>query len=648
MMRKSIQALYDGVPFAMDAVRDRRTWKRWRERTRSMLLKALGLQRFPARTPLDPQVVGVLDRGEYVIEKLVFETRRDFLMTANLYRPKAVKGRVPAVLCVHGHTMKGKTSESMQLRSSNYARAGWVALAVDATGHGERVHIGHRRTFAIMSTGMTLEGVQVWDNMRCVDYLLSRPEVDPKRIGITGCSGGGNQTMYTAAVDERIAVAVPVCSVSTLRGQIFTPNGIGCQCECIPDLMRYGLENAEVCGLIAPRPLLVLSGTKDAVFPVAHTRVANAHLERFYEAINHTDRYKYAERRLPHGYQRAFRQLAHAWFDRWFNRKRAEVPYRERATMEEAEDLWCFPGGRPPSDSATLGSVFHDLARKQIARLQAPSDPAGRKRLRSAIRNPVLGGFPRRSSLDAREGRTVMRNGIACRNVTLTAEGGIRIGARLLRPATVRGPVPCVVRVRKGPSRRRWVRAKALLDKGIAVAELDVRPLGDDEHVSRAALVLGRPLVGMGAYDITRFVDYLSAVPEIDGNRISLWAEDLMALPALYAMALDERIGGAALVGLLSTFVSQTPVQVPTWTLARGLLKYADIDHLAALIAPRPLVLAGPVGPDLKPLSAGALSEALPVVRAAYEGSRRLRIQTGTIDLTRIASLAGIGCHSFS
>ena len=168
-MRAFLQDLYDRVPFSIDQVTSRADWKRWREETSAALKRALGLERFPPRSPLKPRFLETIDRGDFLLEKVVFETRPGFLMTANLYRPKEVEGKVPAVLCVHGHTMKGKASEAMQARATNYARAGWLALTVDATGHGERVPIGHRRTFSIVTVGLTLEGVQVWDNIRCLE-----------------------------------------------------------------------------------------------------------------------------------------------------------------------------------------------------------------------------------------------------------------------------------------------------------------------------------------------------------------------------------------------------------------------------------------------------------------------------------------------
>ncbi|MFW6158147.1 MAG: alpha/beta hydrolase family protein [Planctomycetota bacterium] len=590
MMRDYLQRLYDAEPFSIDAVTSRKDWAAWRERSRRALRRVLGLTRFPARRPLKPRVVGTIDRGDFVIEKVVLETRPDFLMTANLYRPKELRGEVPAVLCVHGHTMRGKTWDGVQTRATNYARAGWLALTVDATGHGERVHIGHRKTFAVITAGLPLEGVQVWDNMRCVDYLISRPEVDADRIAITGCSGGGNQTMYTAAVDERLAVAAPVCSVSTLRGQIFTSNGIGCQCECVPNLMRHGLENAAVCALIAPRPLLVVSGTKDKTFPVEHTREADRHLRRFFNAIGHGDRYQYVERRAPHGYPRSMRQLVHAWFDRWFNERATEQRYHERGPKPlPAEELWCFPGGELPTDSATLGSLAQERATARVERVEVPNTTVARARRRTRIRDEVLGGFPRRRPVKPTEEEPATRAGVVRQRVTLTSEPGITIAATIHCPANVDGPLPCVMRVREHPSPRRWRKAKGFLDEGTAVVELDTRPLAGDEHVSRAALVYGRPLVGMGAYDITRLVDYLETRPDIDNARIWLWAKGLMALPALYALALDERIAGGTLAGLPGTYVTPEPLQHPTWTFAADLLRHADIEHLKALVAPRRL-----------------------------------------------------------
>jgi dienelactone hydrolase len=642
MMRAYMQGLYDSVPFSMDQVRTDEDWPAWRTRTLRDLRKALGLERFPDRTPLNPRVVGTLDREGYVVEKIVFETRPDFLMTANLYRPAKVTGRVPAVLCVHGHTNNGKTSGEMQIRAINAARAGWVAMTVDATGHGERTHIGHRRTWAIITAGMTLEGVQVWDNMRSIDYLISRPEVDPTRIGISGCSGGGNQTMYTAAIDDRIAMAAPTCSVSTLRGQIFTPNGIGCQCECIPDLMACGLENAVVCALLAPRPLLVLAGSQDQTFPVQYTRVADEHLKRFYTAIGMPEKYAYVERPVPHGYSAPLREASQAWFDRWFNGRKAEVAWNEPETKTEAAaDLWCFPDGNLPDDSATLGTLACDTARKLLAEVKVPTTERDRARLRRQIRDDVLGGWPTEGSridlnpeisLPPPDGQAPTPASVVCQHVTLHSETGVTIRLRITQPAAPAGqqvaPRPIMALLRAAPADTPWVHTAALLAKGYAVVELDCRRTSD-AYVDLAALVLGRPMVGQVAFDVTRAVDYLATREDLNAGNTVLWADGPEALAALYAVVLDGRIGGAVLTGLLSTYLCPKPVQLPQWTFARGLLRYADIEHLAGAVAPRPLVIANPVGPDLKPLDTADLAKAFAATRAAHGRAGTLNIVVG-------------------
>ena len=632
MLHTFLQNAYNAVPFPMDQVQTEADWKAWRETTRANLLKVLGLEQFPEKTPLNPRVVSTLDRSDYLIDKVVFETRPNFLMTANLYRAKGLTGRVPAVLCVHGHTKDGKTSGSEQTRAINYARAGWVALTVDATGHGERERIGHRRTWSIITTGMTVEGVQVWDNIRSVDYLLTRPEVDPKRIAISGCSGGGNQTMYTAALDDRLMCAVPVCSVSTLRGQIYTHNGIGCECETIPGLMRYGLENAEVCALIAPRPLMNVNDERDPVFPIQFGRDAMKHIARFYAAIGHGERYKMAEtraRRNFHGYLGLSRAAANAWLDRWFNDRAEEKPIDEgEPPVEMAQDLYCFPQGQLPENCATLGSLAYDLAGREVAAIKVPQDAKARTALRDAIRDDVLGGSPPRVPLDARDTDPVLKDGVIQSGTTFTTEPGILVNAIIDRPADAKDSVPVLIVVRDKPRKEPWAHTPEVVKQGFAVCELDVRPL-DNEYDGYAAVALGRPLVGMAAYDIVRFVDYLAGRPEFDATRITLWAEDLATMPALYALALDERIAGATLVGLLSTYVSPTPIQQPMWTFAPGLLKHADIEHLAALAAPRPLVIANPIAPDLTPIAARALPETFPAARAAYKDTPALSILLG-------------------
>jgi len=185
---------------------------------RKNLLAAWG--GFPETScPLEPKSHGELKRDGYRVEKITFQTRPGIRMTANLYLPDK-KGKLPAILMVHGHWKGAKQDPVVQSRCIGAAKLGYVVLCVDAFGAGERAigtalgeYHGEMTAATLIPVGLPLSGLQVYENMRALDYLLTRPEVDGERIGITGASGGGNQTMYAGAFDTRFKCVVPVCSV---------------------------------------------------------------------------------------------------------------------------------------------------------------------------------------------------------------------------------------------------------------------------------------------------------------------------------------------------------------------------------------------------------------------------------------------------
>src|SRR5207245_300928 len=201
------------------------------------------------------------------VEKLVFQSRPDVWVTANAYVPEPGAGKLPAVLVVHGHWAGARRDPVVQARCLGLVKLGFFVLAVDAFGAGERytkpalgTYHGALYGSTLWPTGQTLLGMQVYDNRRAVDYLLTRPEVDGSRLGITGASGGGNQSMYAGALDERFAAVVPVCSVGTF--QAYLRAGC-CVCEVLPGALRFE-EEGDVLALVAPRPRLVISAAQAA------------------------------------------------------------------------------------------------------------------------------------------------------------------------------------------------------------------------------------------------------------------------------------------------------------------------------------------------------------------------------------------------
>ena len=186
---------------------DAAAWQQRRPEVERAFRKAIGLEVLPERSPLNARTTARLDMGDYTIENVIFESRPGFPVTANLYRPKAAAtGKRAAILCPIGHYISdGKTAPDVQARCIKLARMGFVVLTYDAIGQGERNiagNIHHEAGYALLPLGQTIAGWMVWDSMRGIDYLLTLPDVDPERIGVTGNSGGGLNTLFTAALDD--------------------------------------------------------------------------------------------------------------------------------------------------------------------------------------------------------------------------------------------------------------------------------------------------------------------------------------------------------------------------------------------------------------------------------------------------------------
>jgi len=282
---KDLDGYFPFHPFQLPTL-----WAQRAERVRQQMLVALGLWPMPEKTPLNGVIHGRIDRGDYTVEKVYFESYPGFFVTGNLYRPKGTAGKVPGVLSPHGHWDKGRFYDQgeenvrkeivagaerfeeggrspLQSRCVQLARMGCVVFFYDMIGYADSVQIpqslahGFAKQRPEMNTvenwGLfspqaeahlqSVMGLQTWDSIRALDFLLSLPDVDPSRIGVTGASGGGTQTFILCAVDPRPTVAFPAVMVSTaMQG--------GCTCENA-SLLRVDTGNVEFAALFAPKPL---------------------------------------------------------------------------------------------------------------------------------------------------------------------------------------------------------------------------------------------------------------------------------------------------------------------------------------------------------------------------------------------------------
>ncbi len=356
---RQIDQTYEFQPYPSLAA-----WEAKRTELRQQILAASGLWPEPPRTPLQPQISGRVERDGYSVENVAFQSRPGLYVTGNLYRPLGVGGRRPGLLNPHGHSRKGRLehtdNSSTPARCISFARQGYVAFAYDMIGYNDARqlphHFGGWRDW-LWSLGAL--GLQLWNSMRAMDFLLSLPDVDPERTGCVGESGGGTQTFLLAAVDDRLTHVAPVVMVSAhYQG--------GCVCENIPNL-RLDTFNVEVAAMAAPRPMTLVSATGD--WTRNTPTVEFPAIRSIYALYGAEDRLSEAQITAPHNFNQGSREAVYRFFSRWFRGTPIEEPIPEAPlTPEPDETLRVFPERLPADalDSAGIRSATRKLAQEQL------------------------------------------------------------------------------------------------------------------------------------------------------------------------------------------------------------------------------------------------------------------------------------------
>ena len=372
--------LQEAIPHA----RTRAEAERARPELRRRLRASLGFERFPA-PDLRARNVGTLQRNGYHIEKLVWQALPGVEVPAHLYMPDALAALAPAIIFYPGHWWPdAKTRPDFQAFCINMARLGFVVLAFDPFGQGERGEStrDHRRSESLLA-GVAQQGIAEYETRCALEYLLGRKEVDGKRVGITGASGGGYNTWMTAALDDRIAVAVPVVGTSDFYEQVSVTRPLdwyhaGEHCHFVPGLMRYA-NNHELLAMTAPKPIMIISASQDQSFPVAGVRRVAQYGKDLYTAWGIPEKMGYFEdTSMGHGYQVKKREAAYGWFLKWLMGKGDGSPYTEPPTEippYDAPELRCFPpGGNRAAGPGIIAAVKKVAPRAQEAwpRIDAP------------------------------------------------------------------------------------------------------------------------------------------------------------------------------------------------------------------------------------------------------------------------------------
>jgi dienelactone hydrolase len=390
--------------FPMTPPASKKSWEERRQALRERVLVAAGLWPLPEKTPLRPVIHGKIDRDEYTIEKVFFASHPGHYVCGNLYRPKGRDGKVAGVLCPHGHWQNGRFYDAgeaeakkqiaqgaektlagahypLQARCAQLARMGCVVFHYDMVGVADSRPIPHRQGFTDAEAELRQQsfmGLQTWNSVRALDFLLALPEVDPKRIGVTGASGGGTQTFMLCAVDDRPTVAFPAVMVSTaMQG--------GCICENC-SYLRIGAGNIDLAGLFAPKPL-GMSGANDWTIDIETKGLPE--LKKLYGLYEAED--KVMAKCFPqfgHNYNQVSRELMYNWFNKHLQLGQPEPVVEKPFEPVPPKELSVYDAEHPePTDAANaerLRQYLTEVSDRQLAAL-TPKNAKGLEDYRRVI-----------------------------------------------------------------------------------------------------------------------------------------------------------------------------------------------------------------------------------------------------------------------
>ncbi|MFH1738597.1 MAG: acetylxylan esterase [bacterium] len=602
-------------------------WEARKHYVRDKVMEMIG--DFPSRTPLNAHVTGLVDHGDYQIRMVVYESRPRFYVTANLYVPKNRAFPAPAVLFACGHWPNAKAAETYQTCCIGLAKKGYVVLSFDPLGQGERlqhwdIDLQRSPTGATIFEhaqlgnvcillGDNLANYFIWDGIRSLDYLLSLPEVDPNRIGCAGNSGGGTQTAYISALDDRVTVAVPDCYITTLVHRIESRGAADDEQNFNP-CFKHGIDHFDLLSLRAPKPIQIVAALED-FFPIDGARQTFRDLQDLYRIYEAVDRVNIAEVAGPHAYDKPHREATYAWMNRWLGNEAAGA-VEPQITIEPEDVLEC----------TTSGQVLESLGGETVYTLNKASyEKVGYKRavpasesaleswwadLRADVRRllvlPSLSGSPQmiRGESEEFDAGTKIR-------IVFESEPGIAVPGLLLLPRERREGVTVMVFEDGKDAHLNDEMVLETLESGRAVYLIDPRGVGEtmsqhgdckkyydyfreETELSYTSFMLDRPMLGQRVFDVMRAVDAAAVMGDPKFSDIALAGQGRAALMAFFAGALDDRVSEVICRNMLVSYESLARNKYfnhhPT-SLIPGVLRSFDLPLAAALVAPRKLIL---------------------------------------------------------
>lgn len=563
-------------------------WNAYRATLREKILRSVGLAPLPERVPLSLKTGRRIEHEDYVIERVYYQVFPGAYASGYLYTPKPAvfagqsptgpRRRLPAVLNPHGHWAQGAAHPVVQSRCIGLAKKGYVAFSPDST------HV------ADLGYGLCPIGLMTWNNLRALDYLESLDFVDPKRIACTGASGGGQQTMYLAAVDDRVRVLVPAVLVSYFRRILFVSEEAHCFCNHAPGIARV-TDETEMAAMFAPRPTRFICATGDWTreFP----RQEFPEIQHIYSLIGgDVDCVQFDK---PHNYDHDSREQMYAWMNKYLlGLDDPQLAQEPDITPETPETLLAL--SRPqPGISGLEGArgYYRTKFGFKPPRLRGKADwRTYQSRLRADLVD-MLGENAATTPPQVTSCGTAEAAGLKMEKLLIQTEPQVAVPAWLFLPNDTSRRRAAVVLV-NGAGKQVLLRSSSrlvrdLLERDVTVLVVDPRFRGElrrNWHWNE--VIWGRPEEGMAAHDLNAAGTWLRSRSNVDPKHVLLVGLGDAGRFALFAGALNDRWAGIALDAAGPLYSEADPLQcVP------NLLRFGDLPQIAALTAPRRLWLNG-------------------------------------------------------
>ncbi len=608
-------------------------WAAHQERMRKFFVAQLG--GFPERTPLEPQRISRLERDGYSIERVIYQSQPGHYVTALFYLPNG-KPQFPGVLVPCGHSDNGKAMEAYQRACILLAKNGFAVLCYDPIDQGERFQLLDaqgkplaRGTVAhcLVGVGSILLGrntatYRIWDGMRSLDYLTSRKEVDPKRIGCTGNSGGGTLTSYLMALDERIQAAAPSCYLTTL-GRLLETIGPQDAEQNIHAQVAFGMDHAEYILMRAPRPTLLCTATRD-FFDISGAWDTFRQAKRCYARLGFAERVDLIETDAEHGFSSPLRTAATRWMRRWLQGKDDAITESVWPVLSDKEAL-CTPEGqvmRLPG-ARSVYDINRDLQQQLAAARKTLWSRNGPQKMLDEVRRVT--GIRRLDALAE----------VACEKVGSISRSGYRIDKLVLRPEPGIW-LPALAFVPEKPSGEATLYLhdsgkqtdagpggpiEKLVAQGQVVLAVDLRGFGETQKTEKSAYsnylgaewkesflayLLGKSYLAARAEDALVCARFLAGYAEPDKpHRVHLVAIGQAGPPALHAAALEPGLfASEALKGSLTSWaeVVHTPLAKNQMAnVVHGVLGVYDLPDLLATLPKGKATVVEPVDATGRP-----------------------------------------------